>query len=263
MSNKLDSKEFPILEFDGVSEPVVHAKRYLPDFVKILSDKCLVTYFTDVVENYERIFKVNQVFKIRTEGIRPCVYLMQSGALKEPVYVVPMPIGAPQAARIIEAMSAVGVKKFMVTGGAGTLNDSVTKNKTLVAYSAVRDEGTSYHYLPPSREIEINPKVLASIEKTLKRENKPYQLVKSWTTDGIFRETAHKVELRKTEGCDVVEMECSAFYAVAKAKNLSIGQLLYAGDIVSTNSWDYRDWHSAYSKREELFETGLKCLLDL
>jgi len=58
-------------------------------------------------------------------------------------------------------------------------------------------------------------------------------------------------------------MECSAFFAVAKAKNLSIGQILYAGDIVSTNSWDYRDWHSAYEKREKLFETGLKCLLEL
>jgi len=115
---------------------------------------------------------------------------MQSGVDKEPVYVVPMPIGAPQAARVVEALSAVGVKKFMVTGGAGTLNDQTTKNKTLVCYAALRDEGTSYHYLPPAREIECNPKTLATIEKTLTNEKIPYQLVKSWTTDGIFRETA-------------------------------------------------------------------------
>jgi len=247
-----------------VSPPVVCATKYLPDFIaENMTDKCLITYFSDVVDQYERTYKVNQVFKIRTEGIRPCVYFMQAGPNKKPVYVVPMPIGAPQAARVIEAMCAVGVKKFMVCGGAGTLDDKVTGSKTLIPTSAVRDEGTSYHYLPPSREVELNPQAEKAIEKVLKREGAEYAKVKTWTTDAIFRETADKVALRKSEGCDVVEMECSAFYAVAKHKKVVLGQILYAGDIVSTDEWDYRDWHGRYSCREKLFELATKCLLEL
>jgi uridine phosphorylase len=257
------NKDFTIMQYDRVSQPVVSTKKYLPDFVAMESDKCLITYFSDVIDNYERVFRVNQTFKIRTEGVRPRVYIMQAGPYKKPVYVVPMPIGAPQAARVIEALAALGVKKFMVSGGAGTLDDKVTANKTLVPISAVRDEGTSYHYLPPSREVELNPRVLAVIEKTLTREKVPYEKIKTWTTDGIFRETADKVQLRKAEGCHVVEMECSAFYAVAKSKNVTLGQLLYAGDVVSTDDWNYRDWHDAYEKREKLFELSLKCLLEM
>jgi uridine phosphorylase len=256
-------KEFPILEYDEVSQPIVTVKKYLPEFIIDKVDRCVITYFSDVVERYERVFKVNQAFKIRTEGVRPRVFIMQAGPFKKPVYVVPIPIGAPQAARVLEALAAIGVKKFMVCGGAGTLDDNVTKNKTLLPVAAVRDEGTSYHYLPPAREVELDPRVRAIIEKTLTREGEPYEKIKTWTTDGIFRETADKVQLRKSEGCSVVEMECSAFYAVARHKNLMLGQLVYAGDIVETNQWSYRDWHDRYDDREKLFELSTKCLLEL
>jgi uridine phosphorylase len=257
------SKEFPILEYDGISRPVVTAKKYLPDFVSETTDRAILTYFSDVIDNYDRAFRVNQVFKIRTEGVRPCVYVTRAGSFKKLVYVVPMPVGAPQAARVIEALAAIGVKKFMVCGGGGSLDDKFTGDKTLIPVAAVRDEGTSYHYLPPSREVEINPQVLSTIERVLKNAKEPYEKVKTWTTDGIFRETANKVAMRKEEGCSVVEMECAAFYAVAKHKGLQIGQLLYAGDNVEPDNWDYRDWHNRTCVREKLFELALKCLLEL
>ena len=260
----MTKQQYPILEFDPVSLPVVCAKKYLPHFIsENMTDKCLITYFSDVVDQFEREYKVNQVFKIRTEGIRPSVYFMQAGPFKKPVFVIPMPIGAPQAARVVEAMCAVGVKKFMVCGGAGTLDDTITGKKTLIPTSAIRDEGTSYHYLPPAREVQINPIAEKAIEKVLNREGVEYEKVKTWTTDAIFRETADKVALRKSEGCSVVEMECSAFYAVAQYKKVVLGQILYAGDIVSVDEWDYRDWHTRYECREKLFELGIKCLLEL
>jgi len=259
---------FPILEYDDMSPPIVTAKKYLPEFVDIQTDLCLITYFNDVVELYERGFKVNQVFKIRTEGVRPRVYLMKSHVHGKSMYVVPMSIGAPQAARVVEAMCALGVNKFMVCGGAGALVDDEKLNKelcgkTLVPTSAVRDEGTSYHYLAPSREIELNPVVQQVIEHVLKTEGVHYEKVKTWTTDAIFRETADKVQARIEEGCDVVEMECSCYYSIAKHKGILLGQILYSGDSVSTSSWDYRSWHDAHEKREKLFELSAKCLLEL
>jgi uridine phosphorylase len=264
----MQKQPFPILEFDGQSQPIVTAKKYLPEFVDIQTDLCLITYFNDVVELYERGFKVNQVFKIRTEGVRPRVYLMKSHVLGKAMYVVPMSIGAPQAARVIESMCALGVNKFMVSGGAGALVDYKKPhrdlcNKTLLPVSALRDEGTSYHYLPPSRDVELNPIVQQVIEKTLKKEGVQFERVKTWTTDAIFRETADKVQARIDEGCDVVEMECSCYYSIAKHKGIMLGQLLYSGDSVSVSKWDYRSWHDAHEKREKLFELSAKCLLEL
>ncbi|MCL2756149.1 MAG: nucleoside phosphorylase [Firmicutes bacterium] len=256
-------EQFPILEYDPKSQPIVQPKQYEMFFreKRKAVRRCVFTYFSDVVDVLERDLKINQVFRMRTEGYRPRVYEMKVG--DEFIYVMPMPVGAPQAARMIEILAAQGVKKFMVCGGAGTLDDEKTQDFVLVPTSAVRDEGTSYHYLPPAREVKMNPNVVRKIIETLIEEGASYTKVKTWTTDAIFRETQDKLELRKQEGCHVVEMECSAFLAVAEHKKLLCGQLLYAADHVKKDGWDYRDWHSRTEKRTYLFDMAVKCLMKL
>ena len=179
------------------------------------------------------------------------------------IYAIAAPVGAPQAARILECLGAMGVSKFMVCGGAGTMMDEITQGHVLVPYAAVRDEGTSYHYLPPLREVLMNEEVLGKIEKTLAAANMEYVKIKTWTTDAIFRETEDKVELRKKEGCATVEMECSAYYAVSQHKGFLTGQLLYAADKITKDGWDYRDWHTMTEKRTKLFDLAVKCLMNL
>ena len=258
----LDKKEIPLLEYDPKSRPIVEPRAYNALFnIKSRVKRAVLTYFGDVVEGLERELKVNQMFRIRSEGYRPRVYEMKVG--DESIYVVPMPLGAPQAARMIEVLAASGVKKFMVCGGAGTLDDEKTKDFVLVPTEAVRDEGTSYHYLPPKREVKMNRKVLNTIIHTLVDEQVDYIKVKTWTTDASFRETVDKVDLRISEGCSVVEMECSAFFAVAEHKKLQVGQLLYAADVVCKTGWDYRDWHTRREKRSKLFDLAVKCLMKL
>ncbi|MCL2569743.1 MAG: nucleoside phosphorylase [Firmicutes bacterium] len=259
---KVKKELYPILEFDPISKPIVEPKNYEAFFEKRRGVKrCVFTYFTDVIDDLERTLKVNQVFRIRTEGYRPRVYEMKVG--NEYIYVLPMPLGAPQAARMLEILSAQGIKKFMVCGGAGTLNDAKTKDYVLVPTVAVRDEGTSYHYLPPKRDVKMNPSVIRKIIQTLIDEGVDYAKVKTWTTDASFRETVDIVEMRKKEGCDVVEMECSAFLAVAEHKKLLCGQLLYAADVVCKTGWDYRDWHTRTDQRLKLFDLAVKCVMKL
>ena len=69
----------------------------------------------------------------------------------------------------------------------------------LVPVKALRDEGTSYHYAPPSRFMETNEKARKAIEKTIVQHNMKYQEVITWSTDGFFRETKDKVEYRKNK----------------------------------------------------------------
>ena len=132
-----------------------------------------------------------------------------------------------------------------------------------VPHDAVRDEGTSYHYLPPSREVSASPEGVAALEQTLQARNVDYLLGKTWTTDGIYRETRAKVERRRREGCLTVEMESAAFFAVAQFRGVLFAQLLYGGDDVSGQDWDSRHWEKQSSTREKLFWLAVEACLEL
>ena len=75
--------------------------------------------------------------------------------------------------------------------------ESFEEGTFLVPVKALRDEGTSYHYAPPSRFMETNEKARKAIEKTIVQHNMKYQEVITWSTDGFFRETKDKVEYVK------------------------------------------------------------------
>ncbi|MCX7861359.1 MAG: phosphorylase, partial [Chloroflexus sp.] len=79
-----------------------------------------------------------------------------------------------------------------------------------------RDEGVSYHYLPPSREVLADTSGVRALEETFRHHNVPYRMGKTWTTDAPYRETANKIAQRKAEGCLSVEMEAAAMMAVAQ-----------------------------------------------
>ena len=82
---------------------------------------------------------------------------------------------------------------------------------------------------------------------------------KTWTTDAMYRETPDMIELRRQEGCITVEMETAAFFAVSRYYDVPLAQLLYAGDDVSGESWDSRNWNQQKSVRENL----LACSIEL
>ena len=91
------------------------------------------------------------------------------------------------------------------------------------------------------------------METVLKNHNVPFITGTTWTTDAYFRETKGKIKLRKdVDQCITVEMEASAFFAVAAFRKIALGQLLYAGDDVSGDKWDFRDWVNNKSVREKL-----------
>nr|WP_286161402.1 nucleoside phosphorylase [Clostridium sp. KNHs214] len=133
----------------------------------------------------------------------------------------------------------------------------------MITASAVRDEGVSYHYLEPSREIEANKEAVEVIKGVLERHKCKYLISKTWTTDAFYRETPQKVKLRKEEGCVTVEMEAAAFFAVAKFRNVKLGQILYSGDDVSCEEWDSRNWHARGEIREKLFWFAVEACLKL
>ena len=122
----------------------------------------------------------------------------------------------------------------------------------IVPTAAIRDEGTSYHYLAPSREVEPAPSAVDAAATVLGERDVPFVTGKTWSTDGIYRETRARTARRREEGCLVVEMEAAALFAVARFRGVPLVYLLYAGDSLAGEEWDRRDWQH-HDSRESLF----------
>lgn len=153
---------------------------------------------------------------------------------------VSMPVGGPSAASVLEEAHAMGVRQFVTFGSCGALDHQVTAGHLLVPTAAVRDEGTSYHYLPPAEEIALQPDGVAAVCDALDALGVPYTRTKTWTTDGVYRETRGKVEKRLQQGCSVVEMECASMAAAAEFRGKPFAQFLWAADSLSGEEWDKR-----------------------
>ncbi len=132
----------------------------------------------------------------------------------------------------------------------------------IIPVRALRDEGASYKYLPPSRYVELDKRPVEVFRQVLKEKGIPYVECTTWSTDGFYRETKDMVEHRISQGCQAVEMECSTMAAVARFRGKLFGQLLYSGDIlVGNEEYDDRNWFGNLSARERIFWITLEALV--
>jgi uridine phosphorylase len=250
--------DYPILEFDSDAEAILEPKRLIHPID--IPEHAVVCFFQDVITKLSQQHQAKVIHHLKSEiGSHP---IFEFNLNAKRLAVFHPGVGAPLAAGLLEEVIALGCKKFIACGGAGVLDGTLSIGHIIVPTAAIRDEGTSYHYLPPGREVSADPEGVAAIEKVLQVHNCEYILSKTWTTDAIYRETQAKVQRRKTEGCISVEMEAAAFFAVARFRNVQFAQLLYGGDDVSGSEWDSRLWDSHTSVREKLFWLAAEaCLL--
>jgi uridine phosphorylase len=251
-------KEYPILEFDNAREAILEPKRLINPID--IPEYAVACFFQDVITKLSQQHKARVIKHLKSEiGTHPVYELDLDG---KRLAVFHPGVGAPLAAAILEEVIALGCQKFLACGGAGVLDGALAVGHIIVPTTAIRDEGTSYHYLSPGREVGANQEGVAAIERVLQAHHCEYILSKTWTTDAVYRETEAKMRLRKAEGCITVEMEAAAFFAVAQFRNVQFAQLLYAGDDVSSSEWDSRLWDSHTSVREKLFWLAAEaCLL--
>ena len=172
-------------------------------------------------------------------------------------------VGAPIAAGFLEEVIATGGRSFVAVGGAGALVPDLVLGHPVVVQSAVRDEGTSYHYAAPARVIDADPTGVSVLCEILDAAGADYVTGRTWTTDAFYREPRTRIARRVAEGCLVVEMEAAAFIAVARFRGVRLAQLLYAGDSVAGSEWDHRDWSNAVDTRSSLFDLAATAALRL
>lgn len=148
--------------------------------------------------------------------------------------------GAPMAATDIEDIHEMGAEKFVIFGNCGVLDKDIEDCSIIIPTEAIRDEGTSYHYMVPSRTVKVNEKYHQEFCNLLDEMGYSYTEGVTWTTDAFYRETRDKVKKRKNEGAKVVEMEASAIQAVCNFRGIDLLTFFYAGDNLDIPNWDKR-----------------------
>lgn len=244
--------EIPILEYDDAPAAVLSPQRdpqiclpekavfaFLGDTVDRYAQECNA----EILEVYDTITRNTNIYRISYQGQALCLCRA--------------PLGGAAAVQLMDFLLGHGVKKVIAAGSCGALAD-LPENAFLVPVKALRDEGASYHYLPPSRFVETSPHIRSVIEKVLSDRGLKYEECTTWTTDGFYRETAQMIAHRRREGCLTVEMECASLAACAKFRKAEFAQLLYTADsLADAAGYDARNWGKAS------LDTALELCLDI
>ena len=139
-----------------------------------------------------------------------------------------------------EDIIPMGAKRIILLGNCGVLDKSIEDCGIIIPTKAIRDEGTSYHYVPAADYIDVNKKYIPEFIEVLDECGYPYVMGTTWTTDAFYRETRGKIARRKEMGAICVEMECSAMQAMCDFRGVEFFQFLYAGDNLDHSTWDPR-----------------------
>ena len=252
--------KYPILEFDPDRNAIIDAARLIQPIAG-MPRHAVLCFFGDQIARLAEEGIAQPLTDIRSEMGRHTVYQVEYEGRS--VALVQPGVGAPLAAGFLEEMVAKGCDRFIACGGAGVLDRDIAAGHLLIPTEALRDEGTSYHYMAPSREVTPDPAAVAAIEATLTAHDVEYLRCKTWTTDAFYRETPAKVAHRKAEGCLCVEMEASALFAAARFRDVPLAQVLYAGDDVSGLDWDPREWNDRHDVREQVIWLAVEACLRL
>jgi uridine phosphorylase len=126
-------------------------------------------------------------------------------------------VGAAFAVLIAEELFASGCRLLMSVTSAGQITPLLAPPYFVIIDRALRDEGTSYHYLPPSEYSEADKRLTQLAEEALSAATIQFRVGATWTTDAPFRETQEAIDAALEAGILAVEMEAAALYAFAKA----------------------------------------------
>ena len=136
--------------------------------------------------------------------------------------IIPCIVGSSYAVLVAEQLFVSGCHLLISVTSAGIINRPAMNKKFALITSSIRDEGTSYHYLPPEVSSCLRSGLLKQLISKQQSKDCPYIEGSSWTTDAPYRETASAIKEMKQQNIICVEMEAAALYALAEVKKYNI-----------------------------------------
>ena len=251
----ISKNEIPILEYDSEStallrhdrqENIRFPKRLVFAFLGDKVESYASQHCGEILDVFETIAGRTNIYRVNFHGQTLCLCTA--------------PLDASAAVQLLDWLIGHGVESVVAVGSCGALVP-LPEGYFLIPVKALRDEGVSYHYLPPHRYVDTCPENNRKIKAVLQAHSLPYLECTTWTTDGFFRETGNMVAYRREEGCGVVEMECAGMAACAQFRGVKFGQLLYTADTLADAAHDERGW--GLDTMDMALELGLKIAASL
>jgi len=148
-------------------------------------------------------------------------------------------VGASFAVLVCEQLIACGCRHLIGYSSAGSIGTQMSPPYMMIPDRAIRDEGTSYHYLPPAPSVGADGFLPEILVRHVKNCSLPVCRGTTWTTDAPYRETASQIEQHRATGVQTVEMEAAALLALAQVKQVEIASLLHVTNTMATGDNDF------------------------
>jgi len=169
-------------------------------------------------------------------------------------------IGAPAATAILEEAIECGARKIFEVGLSGGIQPYLKPGDLVVVTEAIRDEGTSFHYLPLEVKVRSDASLIEKLSEYLDRKRTAYYVGPVWSTDAPYRETLGKVRKFRDRGTLCVDMETSAIFSLAKYRSVQAASAQVISDVLTESDWKLAFGHKAVVKGERAL---LKAVLEV
>ncbi|MBQ2873086.1 MAG: nucleoside phosphorylase [Bacilli bacterium] len=226
-----------LFEFDESKEAVINPNNVI-DKINNIPEVAIACYSKSLFDKIVEGAKCTVIGEISNTNGKRKIYEVEYNKKKLTLFLIG--VGAPVAACDLEDLHEMGVNKFIVFGNCGVLDKNIDDCSIIIPTEAIRDEGTSYHYIEPNKTIKVNKKYVTEFKEVLDKFGYSYTEGMTWTTDAFYRETRKKLESRVSMGAKCVEMESSALQAVADFRGFDFFTFFYAGDNLDLPEWDQR-----------------------
>ncbi len=165
--------------------------------------------------------------------------------------------GAPFAGIAVEEYSALGVAGFVIVGIAGSLQPQVRVGELVLCDRALRDEGTSHHYLAPGRDVLPSAHLTRALRAALEEVGTHFASGPTWTIDAPYRETVAEIRRYRTHGIVTVEMEASAIFAIARYRKRQAAALFVVSDNLDDSGWEPR-FHDTRAPLRQALQVAIR-----
>ncbi len=153
------------------------------------------------------------------------------------IYVMMPGAGASMTATVADELHSLGARNFLILGAAGSLSSRAGINDLVLCTKALRDEGVSYHLLPPTLYVYPSPDLVSYLKKSMRNEGMKFLLGPTWTVEFPYAETIDEVRAYRDARIITVEMEAAALFALAKVRRFNAAAVFTISDILSDEGW--------------------------
>jgi uridine phosphorylase len=204
--------------------------------------------------------RLGRMPKVKPEGVLFClerglpqrlrwrIPVERAGAMNADVYAVKKTKGrvavltsfgggSPMVMELAEELAVMGTRKMILMTWGGTLQQEIKPGDIVVCNRAIRDEGASHHYLPPSKYIDANATLVNELVNAIRTRGAQCTVGTTWTTDAPYRETREEVMQYQAEGVKTVEMESAGLFTVGNVRAVQTASVVIGMDSLASLRW--------------------------